>query len=228
VRLIEVAADLPTGEVKVIGMPKDLASSVEEEGGAERSLSGRAAEGEKAVLRHYARKVDGALRGLLAGSDIPLVLAATAALGAIYRSVNTYPHLAARGIPGNPAWQTEAELAIAARRVLDGLYRERLAKWTALYNQRATEGRATTDLGQAARAATGGAVQSLLVDMDQTPHGTLGETDGAVTLADGPGDYDVIDEIARRVLLSGGQVLSVPKADLPGRESLAAILRYAI
>ncbi|WP_295385116.1 hypothetical protein [uncultured Thiodictyon sp.] len=232
VRLIEVAADLPAGEVKVIGMPKALASSLGEAGGVDRSPSGRpvGAEGEKVLLRHYARQVDAALRGLLAGSDIPLVLASGAAMGAIYRSVNTYPHLAAQGIPGSPEWQTEAELASAARGVLDGLYREQLAKWTALYRQRATEGRATTDLAQAARAATGGAVQSLLVDLDRTVHGTVGETDGAVTLTDGP-DADrceVIEETARRVLLSGGQVWSVPPADLPGTEPLAAILRYAI
>ena len=232
VRLIEVAADLPADEVNVIGMPKDLASSVGEPDSADLSHSGRlaGAEGDKVRLRQYARRVDSALRGLLAGSDVPLVLASSAALSAIYRSVNTYPHLVAQGIPDTPERRTEAELATAARRVLDVLYREQLAKWTALYRQRATEGRATTDIAQAARAATCGAVQSLLVDMDQPLHGTVDETDGAVTLADGPaaGTYGVIEEIARRVLLSGGQVLSVPQADLPGGQSLAAILRYAI
>ncbi|WP_295445954.1 hypothetical protein [uncultured Thiodictyon sp.] len=232
VHLIEVAADLPADEVKVVGMPKDLASSVEEAGRADLSHSGRlaGAEGDKVRLRQYARTVDSALRGLLAGSDIPLVLASGAALGAIYRSVNTYPHLVAQGVPDTPERRTAEELAAAARRVLGGLYREQLAKWTALYTQRATEGRATTDIAQAARAATCGAVQSLLVDRDQPLHGTVGETDGAVTFADDPGagTDGVIDEIARRVLSSGGQVLSVPQADLPGGQPLAAILRYAI
>ena len=232
VRLVEVSADLPATVVTVDGLPKDVASSVGKASIADRSHSGRlvGAEGQKVLQRQYARKVDQALRGLLAGSDIPLVLASVESLGAIYRSVNTYPHLAAAGIEGNPERQTDTELAAAARTVLDGLYRSQIAEWTALYHQRGNEGRATTDVAQAARAATFGAVQSLLVDMDQVVHGTVDEADGAVTLAQGPSadTYGVVDEIARRVLLSGGHVLSVRQADIPEGKPLAAILRYAV
>jgi hypothetical protein len=38
----------------------------------------------------------------------------------------------------------------------------------------------------------------------------------------------VVDEIASRVIRSGGRILGVRKADIPGGKSLAAILRYAI
>jgi hypothetical protein len=37
----------------------------------------------------------------------------------------------------------------------------------------------------------------------------------------------VVDEIARRVWLSGGKVLAVRRDDIPGRNSVAAVLRYA-
>ena len=40
--------------------------------------------------------------------------------------------------------------------------------------------------------------------------------------------YGVVDEIARRVLLHGGQVLAVRAEDVPGGGPLAAILRYAL
>ena len=232
VRLVEVSADLPASVVTVEGLPKDVASSVGKASIADRSHSGRlvGAEGQKVLQRQYARKIDSALRGLLSGSDIPLVLASVESLGAIYRSVNTYPHLAAAGIEGNPERQTDAELATAARGVLDRIYRGQIAEWTALFSQRGNEGRATTDIAQAARAATFGAVQSVLVDMDQIVHGTVDETDGAVIFGDGPSatTYGVVDEIARRVLLSGGQVLAVRQADIPDGKPLAAILRYAI
>jgi len=231
VHLIEVAADLPAGEVTVLGMPKDLASTVDTAGGADRSPSGRPAgtEGQKVQLRQYARKVDGALRGLLAGSDIPLILAAVQGLGAIYRSVNTYPYLAAQGITGDPEHLSEAELAAAARTVLDRLYRDQITKWTALFRQRTPDGLATTDLAQVGRAATFGAVQTLLVDLDQVVPGTLDETLGTLgpVSADAHG-ADLVDEIARRVLLSGAQVLGVRQRDIPEGKPLAAILRYAI
>ena len=120
-------------------------------------------------------------------ATVPLILASVESLGAIYRSVNTYPHLATQGIEGNPERLSDAELADAAREILDGLYRTEIADWHARYRSRLNEDRATTDLARAARAATFGAVASLLVDMDQAVHGTVDEADGGVTLAEAPG-----------------------------------------
>ena len=40
--------------------------------------------------------------------------------------------------------------------------------------------------------------------------------------------YGVVDEIARRVWLSGGRVLAVRRDDVPGRNSVASILRYPL
>jgi hypothetical protein len=232
VRLIEVTADLPTVTVKVPGMPKDAASAAGKASISGRSFSGRigGGEGQTVRLRQYARKVDAALRGLLSGSDIPLVLAAAEPMGPIYRSVNSYPHLVATGIEGNPERQTDAELAAAARTVLDGLYSDQVAAWRALFDQRRQDGRATTDLAQAARAATFGAVDSLLVDMDQLVSGTVDEADGSISLAGKPGadSYGVVDEIARRVLRAGGKVLSVRHGEIPDGKPLAAVLRYPL
>jgi hypothetical protein len=41
-------------------------------------------------------------------------------------------------------------------------------------------------------------------------------------------NYDVLDEIAGRALLSGAKVYAVRRADMPGGAALAAILRYAV
>jgi hypothetical protein len=232
VRLIEVSADLPPVEVKVDGMPTDAASAVGQASIATRSYSGRigGSEGKKVRLRQYARQVDAALRGLLSGSRAPLILASVESLGSIYRSVNTYGHLAADAIEGNPERMSEIELAAAVRPILDGLYRQEIADWHRLYQQRVSEDRATTDIARVARASTFGAVQSLLVDMDQVIEGTVDEADGRLALADAASadTYGVVDEIARRVLRSGGDVLSVRADDLPEGAALAAILRYPV
>lgn len=232
VRLVEVSGDLPAIPVKVEGLPADAASAVGKASLNDRSPSGRitGSEGKKVRLRQFARQVDGALRERLAGRQIPLVLATVHSLGSLYRSINTYPGLVATTIEGNPDRVSDADLAAAARPIIDGLHRTRLAAWHDRFSQRGDQGRTTTDLGQAARAATFGAVESLLVDIDQLVHGTVDETDGAVTFADGPGagSYAIADEIARRVLLAGGEVLAVRKADIPGGAPLAATLRYAL
>ena len=53
-------------------------------------------------MRQYARQIDQALRPLLNGLDLPLILAATDPIDSIYRSVNSYPNLLAASLPGNP------------------------------------------------------------------------------------------------------------------------------
>lgn len=232
VRLLEIHADLPPGTVKVEGLPKDAASAAGKSTLNDRSPSGRihGSEGQNVRFRQYARKVDAALRPVLAGREIPLILAATGRLALVYRSVNSYPNLLAQGIENSPDRITDAELAAAARPVLDGAYAADLAALKALYEARAGDGRATADLSDGARAATYGAIETLLVDIDTVVPGVVDEQTGAIRFADRPDatSYGVVDEIAGRALASGARVLAVRKADLPGRGHIAAILRYAV
>ena len=230
-RLIDVSADLPPENVKIEGMPRDAASAVGKSSIGDRSPSGRiqGSEGQKVRLRQFARKVDSALRPFLSGSSVPLILAATRPMESIYRSVNTYSHLAPGYIEGSPADRGDADLAQRARVVLDQMYGDSLTTWRAAYAVRANSGRATSDVAQAARAATVGAVESMLVNMDEIVHGTV-DDDGAVSFTEGPSPrtYGVVDEIAGRVILAGGRVLAVRSDDIPERKSLAAMLRYAV
>ena len=231
VRLVEISAELPATAVKVEGLPKDAKSAVGRSTLIKSSMARlQGKEGQKVLFRQYARQVDAALRGLLSGSDLPLILAANEPLATIYRSVNTYPHLAKATLDGGNDRTTDAELAAAARPVLDALNQEEIAALGALFATREPQARATTDVAQAARAATLGAVDTLLVDIDEVVPGTVDETSGKVTFAEGPATsaYGVVDEIARRVILSGGRVLGVRKADIPRGKPLAAILRYAV
>lgn len=232
VRLVEVSAGLAPRTVKIDGMPKDAASSVGKSTLNDRSPSGRiqGAEGQNVRFRQYARQVDAALRAILAGRDTSLILAATGRLASVFRSVNSYPHLLAEGIEDSPDRVTDAQLADACRPLLDAFYQREIAKLRGLYTIRADQGRATSDLSDAGRAATFGAIDALLVDIDEVVPGQIDEQTGAITLAENPdaSSYGVIDEIAGRALANGARVLAVRRTDLPGESPLAAILRYPI
>jgi hypothetical protein len=232
VRLIEVSADLPPHEVKVPDLPRDASQALGRRSHRARSgnmLSGEATS-EHALQIRYARAVDQALRPVLAGHERPLILAAAEPLASIFRSVASYPHVADRVIAGSPDDTPDHELAARAREVLDAIYAADIRDLGALYATREAQDRATTDVARAARAATFGAVDTLLVDMDAVMPGTVDDEDGKVTFADQPDalNYGVVDEIARRALQSGARVVAARRADLPGRGDLAAILRYAI
>lgn len=232
VRLVEVFADLPAQEIAVPALPDSGADAVKRDANDKRSrrTSDRSGEGEKNVLRKYARQVDAALRPVLAGRDTPLVLAATEPLASIFRSLNTYPRLVDERISASPDRMTPAQLAAAARPILDRIYAQDLETFRTLFEDRKGQGRATSDISDAARAATYGAIEQLMFDIDEVIPGTVDEADGRVTFAKGDSarTYGIVDEIAGRALLTGARVLAVRKDDIPGRAHLAAILRYAV
>jgi hypothetical protein len=67
--------------------------------------------------------------------------------------------------------------------------------------------------------------------MDQVVNGTVDEADGTIKFAESAGadSYGGADEVARRALLTGGEVLSVRAEDMPEPgKPVAAILRYPI
>ena len=231
IRLIEVFADLPAQEIRVPGMPKDAASAVGTATVNSRNYSNRkgGSEGQNVLLRAFARKVDAALRPVLAGRSEPLILAATDPLWSIFRSVCSFDGLASEGIHTSPVRISAGDLAAQARPILDGLHEKALGEVHGLFAQRENEGRATTQVARAARAATYGAVDTLLVDIDEVMPGTVDEN-GEVSFEDQESamSYGIVDEIAGRVLASGGRVLAVRRDDIPQKDSLAAILRYAV
>src|SRR5699024_821242 len=154
-----------------------------------------------------------------------LILAAAEPMAGIFRNLTGFGDLAAEGIDGNPDELSEAELADAARGILDRMYAQQLAELREEFGDRLSAGLATSDLADLARAAaTPGAVATLLVDMDEHIDGAVTE-DGSLTL--GESQQDVLEEIAARALGTGARVLAVRSDDLPGGAKAAALLRYA-
>jgi hypothetical protein len=229
-RFVEVTADMPAQELSVPGLPKSAADSVNKSTINSRSASGRihGSEGQKVRLTQYARSVDAAIRPILVGRDEPLILASSEPLRSIYRSVTSATALLAEGIDVGPTNLTAAQLAERARPILDRSYESEVAAFAQLYSDRASTGRASSDMAQVARAAVAGAVQTLYIDFEDTQPGLVDEA-GVITRAntEGAETYSLLGEIATTALLNGATVKAVRKADLPQGGSLAAVLRYA-
>ena len=232
VRLVEVSADLPPHVVPVPGLPKDAAAALGRRSHTERTgpMRSGTSTSENAILVRYARTVDQALRPLLKGESVPLIVAAAEPMASIFRSASSYGHVAAQTIAGSADNTPDHVLAAEARKVLDAVYAGEIAAFAELFAEREAQGRAVADVAQAARAATFGAVDTVLVDIDATVSGLVDETDGAVTFDDRPDavNYGVVDEIARRALRAGGKVLAVRRDDIPGGGDLAAVLRFPV
>jgi hypothetical protein len=229
VRLVRAFVNLPPVQVPVPELPKRAEDVARRASINERNQKGRllGSEGKKVLLHKFARRVDHAVRGVLAGQAAPLVLAADEPLASIFRSINTYPGLVDEGIAGNPDVLTDAQLEDAALPILDRLYARDLKAAIARYDALKPR-RATTDVSYVAHAATAGAIDELLVDLDAVIPGIVSDIDGSVTYAssDDAEVYSVVDEVARRALYTGAKVLGARREELPDRAPLVAILRY--
>lgn len=229
VRLFEVLPDAAPVPVKIPDLPKSAASHAGKSTLNDRSASGRIQGSEGQRVRHmqYLRAIDAALRPVLTGRTTPLILAAVDPLAALYRSVNSYPHLLPDGIKVSPDDMKDAELARLAVPALDAAHADQIKQAKALYETRAGQGRTATDLTDVARAATFGAIDLLFADIDEVVPGTIDDS-GVVTLAAAASarTYGVVDEIAARVLANGGRVMAVRRPDIPGGGGFAAVLRY--
>ena len=167
VRLLHVFSSLPPVEIKVARLSKSAEEVTRRPSIHVRAPRGHLQnlEGEKILIHQYAHRVDHALHSVLAGRDLPLVLAAAEPLASIFRTVNTYPRLVDDMIAGSPDHVTDAQLADAALPILDRLYRRELEAVIALFDELKPR-RATDDVSYAAHAATAGAIAQLVVDLD--------------------------------------------------------------
>jgi len=206
VRLIRISARLPTEDVRLRDLPRDAAS-----------YAGKSTLNDRTDV----------MRPVLKGEETPLILATTKPLASIYRSINSYAQLATEGLATSPGEMTPAQLADTARPVLDGIFSREAALGRKLMEQRVGQGRTILDVSDAARAATAGAVDTLLVDIDKDVPGFVDDVSELVTIArkDNARTYDILDEIAVRSLLTGARVLAVRTQDTP---DFSAITRYAV
>jgi Bacterial archaeo-eukaryotic release factor family 11 len=229
VRLIHAFANFPPQRLQVPDLPSSAEDATHRPSFHVRAPRRRLQnlEGEKVLLQQYVRKVEHAIHGVLAGQSAPLVLAAEEPLASMFRAANTYPRLADEMIGGNPDTRTDAELEGAAIPILDRLYSRELKAVIARYYELKPR-LATTDVSYAAHAATAGAIEQLLVDLDAVIPGLVSDIDGSViySASDDAETYSVVDEVARRALYTGAKVMGARKEELPDRAPLTAILRY--
>lgn len=211
-----------------LDIPDDAADALEHTTTGGRFDRHRAAGtlGPKVGQRNYSSTVQDAVLKAIGDDTAPLVLAAASDLAPAYREVNTYKALLDTGVDANPASLSDEELASRARALLEEHYRSKIEEWNEEFGTLRAHGRASSQWSDIARAATAGLVDTLVFDFENTLEGTIDEA-GSITIADepGPATYGLADEIAARVLRTGGTVRAVRRGDLPDENPIAATFR---
>ena len=224
VRLIDVSSTLRASEVPVRDLPHDLTN----DRGTLSHL--RTSEDPKVRMKEFSQAIDRALKPVLAQSDRPLVLAADEPIASIFRSVSSSPRLLEPAIGGNPEGWSADELADRAAPILDAMHAKDLAAQAARSEEAASSDLTESMPDGVTLAATVKAIDTFFVDIDHHIPGYVDELSGVIarSTTEDAVDYDVVDEIVRRALVSDARVIAVRAGEVPGAGPLAAILRFAM
>lgn len=188
-------------------------------------------EGKKVLLETYAKRVAESVISELGRVDPtaerPLFLFATDPLLDMYRGINDKRRLVT--IHGSPDELGTDEIDRAIREHLSTMNAARTNALVDQIGDGISHGLVAKDLVDISRAATAGAVSTLIYNFTVDIVGTIDDPSGDITFADD--GYDLLSRIAMTVLDRGGEVIAVRPEEVTSslwNQTAIARLRYAL
>ncbi|WP_448624967.1 baeRF3 domain-containing protein [Geodermatophilus sp. URMC 64] len=177
------------------------------------------------ALQHF-RGTDRALREVLQPSGAPLILAGVQHLQALYRAVNTYPHLLEAGIDGT-AEQTDLEqLYRLARAAAEPEIRRHRRAALERYHELRGTGRTVGTVTDVHRAAVEGRVETVLINERACSWPSASAEHTLLPLDSTASADEEIELAVVETLRQSGTALVIPEGEWPAAEDVVAVLRY--
>jgi hypothetical protein len=185
---------------------------------------------DKVSILRYFQQVNRGLQEVLHDKRRPLVIAAVDYLHPLYREANSYRHILEVGIEGNPEKLSDIEIKEQAWKIVQPYVDQECYKALKQYGEAIAENLVSDDLEEVVIAADEGRVSTLFIAEGVQQWGCYDSGHRQVELKGEkePGLYDLLDFAAIRTLLNTGQVYTLEKEQVPGKDSIAAIFRYPI
>ncbi|WP_071188593.1 hypothetical protein [Trichormus sp. NMC-1] len=221
--------ELQKGVQHRIGTPRGATAAAQHPGSVHGQGSPDREKHEEDILQ-FCYAIDGALHEKLREEKAPLVLAGVEYLFPIYQEANTYPHLLAESINGNPETINLGQLHDEAWRIVAPSFQENKKAAIELYQRFAGEGngKASSDIKEIIPATYYQRVDSLFVSVGEQKWGKFDSETTTVDLHTEaePDDEDMLDFAAVHTLLNGGRVYTLESDKMPNGATVAAIFRY--
>jgi len=179
-------------------------------------------------LERFFREVDKALwADHSRQSGLPIILCAVAEYHKPFQTISKNPNLLEEGIKLNPDALSMDRLKEEAWKIIEPYYRRQIDRVLEEFGRARAKQQGSEDVNEVAQAAAFARVGTLLVDADKHIGGRLDAT-GRVEYGDiSEADIDdLLDDIAERVMKTGGQVLVMPAEQMPSDTGVAAIYRF--
>lgn len=179
-------------------------------------------------LLHFIMEVEKGVHTLLKDSGAPLVVVAVEHELAVYKRVNTYPHLIDPGVHGAPDGLKGGEMHKRALELLQASTPEPVRKILDGFDKHVGTGHASTHAQEIVKAAHEGRVSHLLFQENAQYMGNFDEIRQKVKRHDDAIEqkHDLINAAVVETLRHGGDVYVLSGDKMPKGVPLAAMLRY--
>nr|WP_298114917.1 hypothetical protein [uncultured Pseudomonas sp.] len=160
-------------------------------------------------------------------AELPLILAALPEHRTHFRRISRNPMLMDESIDCDPSALSPDELRDKAWQAMQPRYLERLAHLLDRYGEAQAQGLASDKLEAIAQAIVANRVATLLVEAERDIRGYIERDCGQVQVATETQDApDLLDDLSAWVLEFGGEVLVMPREQMPSKSGAAAIYRF--
>ncbi len=182
----------------------------------------------KKKLRPFIKEIDKHVQKELKHEKDKLILSGVAYLQAMFRELNSYPHLHEEGLEGNVDKWPLKDLHEKSWKIMQKVIDTSLA--AELENFRQVEGSEQTsqDIKNILPAAYRGRVRTLFVARNMYQWGRFSPETGEVRLQLEHSKHtkDMLDKAAVFTIMGRGQVYAIPNEIMPHQTHIAAIYRY--
>jgi len=181
-------------------------------------------------LLHYFSQLDKAVHAAISGSTDPLIAAGVETELALYRTVNTYPHLVEPGIAGAPDGLEGGEMHRRALELLEQRAAEPGIEVPADFDKRVGTGHASTHIQEIVMAAFEGRVSHLFFQASAKYVGTYDPVRRRVSHTNDPLDspVDLVEMAAYQTIMQSGEAKIVPGSAMPNGVPVCALFRYPL
>lgn len=181
-------------------------------------------------ILQYFHQVDKGIFDRLKDEDAPLVLAGVEYLMPLYHQANSYQHLLADGMAGNPKMLKPEELQTLTWEIVQPYFEKSYTEAVQRYQDLsgAQPDKTVTKLEEIVSAAYYQRLDSLFVALDYHQWGQFNPETNQVEIHEEaqPDDEDLLDFAAVYTAMNGGTVYVEPQDKMPGEGAVAAIARF--
>ncbi len=158
----------------------------------------------------------------------PLILVSLDEHQGLFRNITKNPYLIDEGIRVNYETLSIKDMRETSWEIIESFYLEKTRKLVDRFNLQRSKFLGSDIMGEVARAAFEGRIDTLIIEADRIEPGKINEETGKIEEGDlkDPEINDVLNDLAKMVYKHKGEVVILPKERMPSETGVAAIYRY--